>query len=92
LISLLVSAKEKKSFLGLRRRGQRAYLGKAGARSGRADAAADRYRAGGRVGGRLRAVGRRGARGLPHLQKTLAEKATVDLKPFAANAQKRLRP
>ena len=27
---------------------------------------------------------------IPHLQKTLAEKATVDLKPFAANAQKKI--
>ena len=27
---------------------------------------------------------------MPHLQKALAEKATVDLKPFAANAQKKI--
>ena len=27
---------------------------------------------------------------MPHLQKTLADKATVDLKPFAANAQKKI--
>jgi hypothetical protein len=27
---------------------------------------------------------------IPHLQKTLAEKATVDLKPFAANAQRKI--
>jgi hypothetical protein len=27
---------------------------------------------------------------MPHLQKALAEKATVDLKPFAANAQQKI--
>src|SRR5260221_13981036 len=27
---------------------------------------------------------------MPHLQKALAEKATVDLKPFASNAQKKI--
>ena len=27
---------------------------------------------------------------MPHLQKALAEKATVDLKPFAGNAQKKI--
>ena len=27
---------------------------------------------------------------MPHLQKVLADKATVDLKPFASNAQKKL--
>jgi hypothetical protein len=27
---------------------------------------------------------------MPHLQKALAEKATIDLKPFATNAQKKL--
>ena len=27
---------------------------------------------------------------MPHLQKALAEKATIDLKPFAANAQKKI--
>jgi hypothetical protein len=27
---------------------------------------------------------------MPHLQKALAEKATIDLKPFASNAQKKI--
>jgi hypothetical protein len=27
---------------------------------------------------------------VPHLQKALAEKATIDLKPFASNAQKKI--
>jgi hypothetical protein len=27
---------------------------------------------------------------MPHLQKVLAEKATIDLKPFAINAQKKI--
>jgi hypothetical protein len=27
---------------------------------------------------------------MPHLQKVLAEKATVDLKPFASNAQRKI--
>jgi hypothetical protein len=27
---------------------------------------------------------------MPHLQKALAERATVDLKPFASNAQKKI--
>jgi hypothetical protein len=27
---------------------------------------------------------------MPHLQKALAEKATIDLKPFAANAQQKI--
>ena len=27
---------------------------------------------------------------MPHLQRALAEKATVDLKPFASNAQKKI--
>jgi hypothetical protein len=27
---------------------------------------------------------------MPHLQRALAEKATIDLKPFATNAQKKL--
>jgi hypothetical protein len=27
---------------------------------------------------------------MPHLQKALADKATIDLKPFSANAQKRI--
>ena len=27
---------------------------------------------------------------MPHLQKALAEKATIDLKPFISNAQKKL--
>jgi hypothetical protein len=27
---------------------------------------------------------------LPHLQKALAEQATIDLKPFASNAQKKI--
>ena len=65
LISLLVSAKEKKSFLGLGGEANVHIWGRPVLDQADADAAADRYRTRRRVGGRLRAVGRRGARGHP---------------------------
>ena len=36
------------------------------------------------------AMGLLGAAAMPHLQRVLAEKASVDLKPFASNAQKKI--
>ena len=63
LISLLVNAKEKKSFFGFGGEATGAYLGQAGARSGAADSAADRHRTRRRIRSRVRAAGCRGARG-----------------------------
>jgi len=90
LISLLVSAKEKKSFLGLGGEANVHIWGKPvldqAAQTLRLtdiELAVESEAAFGLLGAAARAA-------IPHLQKTLAEKATVDLKPFAANAQKKI--
>jgi hypothetical protein len=90
LISLLVSAKEKKSFLGLGGEANvhiwgRPVLDQAEQtlRLTDIELAVESEAAFGLLGAAARAA-------IPHLQKTLAEKATIDLKPFAANAQKKI--
>ena len=90
LISLLVSAKEKKSFLGLGSEANvhiwgRPVLDQAEQtlRLTDIELAVESEAAFGLLGAAARAA-------IPHLQKTLAEKATVDLKPFAANAQRKI--
>jgi hypothetical protein len=90
LISLLVSAREKKSFLGLGGEANvhiwgRPVLDQAEQTLRLADIelAVESEAAFGMLGAAARAA-------VPHLQKTLADKATIDLKPFAANAQKKI--
>src|SRR5436190_1931758 len=90
LISLLVSAREKKSFLGLGGEANvhiwgRPVLDQAEQtlRLTDIELAVESEAAFGLLGAAARAA-------IPHLQKTLAEKATVDLKPFAANAQRKI--
>ncbi|NOJ47411.1 DUF4403 family protein [Bradyrhizobium archetypum] len=90
LISLLVSAKEKKSFLGLGGEANvhiwgRPVLDQAQQTLRLADIelAVESEAAFGLLGAAARAA-------MPHLQKTLAEKATIDLKPFASNAQQKI--
>ena len=62
LIALHVKAREKQELVRLRRRGRRADLGQAGARSAEPDPAAHRYFAGRGIGSGLRPARRRGAR------------------------------
>jgi hypothetical protein len=90
LISLLVNAKEKKSFLGFGGEATvhiwgRPVLDQAQQTLRLTDIqlAVESEAAFGLLGAAARAV-------MPHLQKALAEKATIDLKPFAANAQKKI--
>src|SRR5205807_6962124 len=90
LISLLVNAKEKKSFLGLGGEANVHIWGKPvldqaqqTVRLTNIELAIESEAAFGLLGAAARAA-------IPHLQKTLADKATVDLKPFAANAQKKI--
>ena len=90
LISLLVSATEKKSFLSLGGEANvhiwgRPELDQAAQtlRLTDIELAVESEAAFGLLGAAARAA-------IPHLQKTLAEKATIDLKPFAANAQKKI--
>ncbi len=90
LISLLVSAREKASFLGLAGEANvhiwgRPALDQAAQtlRLTDIELAVESETAFGLLGAAARAA-------IPHLQKTLAEKATVDLKPFAVNAQKKI--
>ena len=81
----------KEEFLGLRRRGQCAYLGTSRCsirheqtlRLTDIELAVESEAAFGLLGAAARAA-------IPHLQKALADKATVDLKPFASNAQKKI--
>ena len=90
LISLLVYAKEKKSYLGL---GAEAYVHIWGVpvldqaqqtlRLTNIELAVESEAAFGLLGTAARAA-------VPHLQRALAEKATVDLKPFATNARKKI--
>jgi hypothetical protein len=90
LISLLVNAKEKKSFLGFGGEANvhiwgRPVLDQAPQilRLTDIELAVESEAAFGLLGTAARAA-------MPYLQKALAEKAVVDLKPFASNAQKRL--
>ena len=90
LISLLVYAKEKTSFLGL---GAEAYVHIWGVpvldqaqqtlRLADIELAVESEAAFGLLGAAARAA-------MPHLQKALADKAVVDLKPFASNAKKKI--
>jgi hypothetical protein len=90
LISLLVSAKEKKSFFGLGGEATVHIWGKPELdqaqqtlRLTNIDLAVESEAAFGLLGTAARAA-------MPQLQKALAEKATIDLKPFATNAQKKI--
>jgi hypothetical protein len=90
LISLLVNAKEKKSFFGLGGEANvhiwgRPVLDQAQQTLRLTDIqlAVESEAAFGLLGAAARAA-------VPHLQKALADKATVDLKPFASNAQKKI--
>ncbi len=90
LISLLVNAREKKSFFGFGGEAMVHIWGKPvldeaqqTLRLTDIQLAVESEAAFGLLGAAARAV-------MPHLQKALAEKATIDLKPFAANAQQRI--
>src|SRR6202011_1730075 len=90
LISLLVNAKEKKSFFGFGGEADvhiwgRPVLDEARQtlRLANIELAVESEAAFGLLGAAARAA-------MPHLQRALAEKATVDLKPFATNAQKKI--
>jgi hypothetical protein len=90
LISLLVNAKEKKSVFGFGGEATVHIWGKPvldqaqqTLRLTNIELAVESEAAFGLLGAAARAA-------MPHLQKALAEKATVDLKPFAANAQKKV--
>lgn len=90
LFTLLVYAREKKSFLGF---GAEAYVHIWGVpvldqarqtlRLDSIEVAVESEAAFGLLGAAARAA-------MPHLQRVLAEKAMVDLKPFAGNAQKKI--
>jgi hypothetical protein len=90
LLSLLVRAKEKKSFFGF---GAEAVVHIWGVpqidqaqqtlRLGNVEIAVESEAAFGLLGAAARAV-------MPHLQRAIYERASVDLKPFAANAQTKL--
>jgi hypothetical protein len=90
LISLLVNAKEKKSFFGFGGEANVHIWGKPvldqaqqTLRLTDIELAVESEAAFGLLGAAARAA-------MPHLQKALAEKATVDLKPFASNAQRKI--
>ena len=90
LISLLVNAKEKKSFFGFGGEATvhiwgRPVLDQAQQTLRLTDIqlAVESEAAFGLLGAAARTA-------VPHLQRTLAEKATIDLKPFASNAQKKI--
>ena len=90
LISLLVNAKEKKSFFGFGGEANVHIWGKPvldqaqqTLRLTDVELAVESEAAFGLLGAAARAV-------VPHLQKALAEKASIDLKPFASNAQKKI--
>ena len=91
LISLLVNTKEKKSLFGFGGEATvhiwgRPVLDQAQQtlRLTNIELAVESEAAFGLLGAAARAA-------MPHLQKALADKATVDLKPFATNAQKKTR-
>lgn len=90
LISLLVSAKEKKSFFGFGGEANVHIWGKPvldqtqqTLRLTNIELAVESEAAFGLLGAAARAA-------MPHLQRALAEKATIDLKPFATNARKKI--
>jgi hypothetical protein len=90
LISLLVNAKEKKSLFGFGGEANVHIWGKPVLDEGQQilrltniELAVESEAAFGLLGAAARAA-------MPHLQKALAERATVDLKPFASNAQKKI--
>jgi hypothetical protein len=90
LISLLVNAREKKSFFGFGGEANvhiwgRPVLDQAQQtlRLANIELAVESEAAFGLLGAAARAA-------MPHLQRALADKATVDLKPFASNAQKKI--
>jgi hypothetical protein len=90
LISLLVNAKERKNFFGLGGEANVHIWGKPvldqaqqTLRLANIELAVESEAAFGLLGAAARAA-------MPHLQKALADKATVDLKPFATNAQKKI--
>jgi hypothetical protein len=90
LISLLVNAKERKSFFGFGGEANVHIWGKPvldqtqqTLRLTNVELAVESEAAFGLLGAAARAA-------MPHLQKALAERATVDLKPFATNAQKKI--
>jgi hypothetical protein len=90
LISLLVNAREKKSFFGFGGEANVHIWGKPvldqaqqTLRLTDVRLAVESEAAFGLLGATARAA-------MPHLQKALADKATVDLKPFATNAQKKI--
>jgi hypothetical protein len=90
LISLLVNAKEKKSFFGFGGEATVHIWGRPvldGAqqtlRLTDVQLAVESEAAFGLLGAAARAA-------MPHLQQALADKATIDLKPFATNAQKKI--
>jgi hypothetical protein len=90
LISLLVNAKEKKSFFGFGAEANVHIWGKPVLdqaqqilRLTNIELAVESEAAFGLLGAAARAA-------MPHLQKALADQATVDLKPFASNAQKKI--
>jgi hypothetical protein len=90
LISLLVSAKERKSFFGFGGEANVHIWGKPvldqkqqTLRLTNIELAVESEAAFGLLGTAARAV-------MPHLQRALADWATIDLKPFATNAQKKI--
>lgn len=90
LISLLVNAKEKKSLFGFGGEANVHIWGKPvldqaqqTLRLTEIELAVESEAAFGLLGAAARAA-------MPHLQRALAEKATIDLKPFATNAQKKI--
>jgi len=90
LISLLVNAKEKKSFFGFGGEANVHIWGKPALDQAQqtlrltdVELAVESEAAFGLLGAAARAA-------MPHLQRALAEKATVDLKPFASNAQRKI--
>jgi Domain of unknown function (DUF4403) len=90
LISLLVKAKEKKSFVGLGGEANIHIWGKPvldqeqqTLRLTDIELAVESEAALGLLGAAARAA-------VPHLQKVLADKATIDLKPFTSNAQSKI--
>lgn len=90
LISLLVNAREKKSFFGFGGEANVHIWGKPvldqaeqTLRLTDIELAVESEAAFGLLGAAARAA-------MPHLQKALAEKATVDLKPIASNAQRKI--
>ena len=90
LISLLINAKEKKSFFGFGGEANVHIWGKPvldqaqqTLRLTNVELAVESEAAFGLLGAAARAA-------VPHLQKALTDRATIDLKPFASNAQKKI--